>query len=86
MQRLSQQKDLFRTIEQPKSEPFFAQNGFLFESTDELGPQLGMLAKAQRLVQVLASDPSLRATQRRLSATRKVAPECSVLLVLDRID
>ena len=60
VQRLSQQKDLFRTIEQPKGGPFFAQNGFLFESTDELGPQLGMLAKAQRLVQVLASDPSLR--------------------------
>jgi uncharacterized protein len=60
VQRLSQQKDLFRTIEQPKSGPFFAQNGFLFESTDDLGPQLGMLTKAQRLVQVLASDPSLR--------------------------
>jgi hypothetical protein len=60
VQRLSQQKDLFRTIEQPKGGPFFAKNGFLFESTDELGPQLGMLAKAQRLVQVLASDPSLR--------------------------
>jgi uncharacterized protein len=60
VQRLSQQKDLFRTIEQPKGGPFFAQNGFLFESTDDLGPQLGMLAKAQRLVQVLASDPSLR--------------------------
>src|ERR1700733_9176568 len=60
VQRLSQQKDLFRSIEQPKGGPFFAKNGFLFESTDELGPQLGMLAKAQRLVQVLASDPSLR--------------------------
>ena len=60
VQRLSQQKDLFRSIEQPKGGPFFAQNGFLFESTDDLGPQLGMLAKAQRLVQVLASDPSLR--------------------------
>jgi hopanoid biosynthesis associated RND transporter like protein HpnN len=60
VQRLSQQKDLIRSIEQPKGGPFFAQNGFLFESTDELGPQLTMLARAQRLVQVLASDPSLR--------------------------
>ena len=29
VQRLSQQKDLFRSIEQPKGGPFFAQNGFL---------------------------------------------------------
>src|SRR5579862_6100070 len=45
-QRLSQQKDLFRSIEQPKGGPFFAQNGFLFEPTDELGPQLANLTKA----------------------------------------
>jgi hypothetical protein len=60
VQRLTAQKGLFRTIQQPKGGAFFAQNGLLFESTDELGPQLSMLAKAQRLVQVLASDPSLR--------------------------
>jgi uncharacterized protein len=60
VQRLSQQKDLFRSVEQPKGGPFFAQNGFLFESTDDLGQQLGMLTRAQRLIQVLASDPSLR--------------------------
>ena len=59
-QRLAQQKDLFRSIEQPKGGPFFARNGFLFESTDELGPQLANLTKAQRLIQVLATDPSLR--------------------------
>jgi hopanoid biosynthesis associated RND transporter like protein HpnN len=59
-QRLSQQKDLFRSVEQPKGGPFFDQNGFLFESTDELGPQLANLTKAQRLIQVLATDPSLR--------------------------
>ena len=29
--RLSQQKDLFRSIEQPKGGSFFAQNGLLFE-------------------------------------------------------
>src|ERR1700733_2120581 len=60
VQRLSQQKDLFRSIEQPKGGPFFAQNGFLFESIDQLDPQLKMLGQAQRLLQVLASDPSLR--------------------------
>jgi uncharacterized protein len=59
-QRLSQQKDLFRSIEQPKGGPFFAQQGLLFESTADLTSQMNMLTQAQRLVQVLAGDPSLR--------------------------
>jgi len=58
--RLSQQKDLFRSIQQPQGGAFFAQNGLLFESTDQLGSQLKNLTQAQRLVQVLAGDPSLR--------------------------
>jgi hopanoid biosynthesis associated RND transporter like protein HpnN len=58
--RLSQQKNLFRSVQQPQGGAFFAQNGFLFESIDELGPQLKNLTQAQRLVQVLAGDPSLR--------------------------
>jgi hopanoid biosynthesis associated RND transporter like protein HpnN len=58
--RLSQQKDLFRSVQQPQGGAFFDQNGFLFESTDQLGPQLKNLTQAQRLVQVLAGDPSLR--------------------------
>ena len=60
VQRLSQQKDLFRSIEQPKGGSFFAQNGLLFEPTADLAPQMKMLTQAQRLVQVLAGDPSLR--------------------------
>ena len=59
-QRLSQQKDLFHSIEQPKGGSFFAQNGLLFEKTSDLAPQMKMLTQAQRLVQVLAGDPSLR--------------------------
>src|SRR5579863_3902108 len=58
--RLSQQKDLFQSIEQLKGGSFFAQNGFLFEKTSDLGPQLKALTQAQRLIQVLAGDPSLR--------------------------
>jgi uncharacterized protein len=58
--RLSQQKDLFRSVQQPQGGAFFEQNGFLFETTDQLGPQLKNLTQAQRLVQVLAGDPSLR--------------------------
>ncbi|MGB7035363.1 MAG: MMPL family transporter [Xanthobacteraceae bacterium] len=58
--RLSPQKDLFRAIVQPKGGSFFGQNGLLFESTAALGPQLKGLTQAQRLIQVLAGDPSLR--------------------------
>ena len=60
VQRLSQQKDMFHSIEQPKGGDFFAQNGLLFESFEDLAPQMKMLTQAQRLVQVLAGDPSLR--------------------------
>src|SRR5499427_113499 len=60
VQRLSQQKDLFRSIDQPRGGRFFAQQGLLFESAADLGPQMNMLTQAQRLVQVLAGDPSLR--------------------------
>src|SRR5499427_1560655 len=60
VQRLSQQKDLFRTIDQPKGGRFFAQQALLFQSVADLGPQMNMLTQAQRLVQVLAGDPSLR--------------------------
>jgi len=60
VQRLSQQKDLFHSIQQPKGGAFFAQNGLLFESTEELAPQMKVLTQAQRLVQVLAADPTLR--------------------------
>ena len=59
-ERLSHQKDLFRSIQQPQGGAFFEQNGFLFETTDQLEPQLKNLTQAQRLVQVLAGDPSLR--------------------------
>src|SRR5271169_6491387 len=60
VQKLEPQKDLFHSIEQPKGGPFFAQNGLLFEDVKDLEPQMKVLAQAQRLVQVLAGDPSLR--------------------------
>jgi hypothetical protein len=58
--RLAQQKTLFHSIEQLKGGGFFAQNGFLFEKTSDLAPQMIALTQAQRLIQVLAGDPSLR--------------------------
>jgi len=59
-QRLLQHPELFESIQEPQGGPFFGQNGFLFETTDQLEPQLSLLSQAQRLVQVLAGDPSLR--------------------------
>jgi predicted RND superfamily exporter protein len=58
--RLVQQTDLIHSIEEPKGGSFFANNGLLFESVDDLAPQMKSLTQAQRLVQVLAGDPSLR--------------------------
>jgi hopanoid biosynthesis associated RND transporter like protein HpnN len=59
-ERLLQQKDLFHSVQQPQAGAFFGRNGFLFEPVDQLQPQLAALTQAQRLVQVLAGDPSLR--------------------------
>ncbi len=58
--RLAQQRDLIHSIEKPKGGSFFAQNGLLFESVADLAPQMKALTQAQRLVQVLAGDPTLR--------------------------
>jgi uncharacterized protein len=57
--RLSQQKDLFRSIEEPQGGSFFAQHGLLFEPAEQLAPQMKMLTQAERLLQNFASDPSL---------------------------
>src|SRR5689334_2599810 len=65
-QRLSQQKDLFRSIAQPKGGKFFAQEGLLFESTAGLTPQMNMLTQAQRLARVPAGAPSRRRVIRQL--------------------
>ena len=66
VQRLAPQKNFFRTIVEPQGGAFFAQNGLLFVPADQLGPQLKMFGDAQRLVQVLAGDPSLRGVIRAL--------------------
>ncbi len=64
--RLAQEKNLVRSIDEPQGGRFFAQNGLLFAPLEQLGPQMNMLAQAQRLVQVLAADPSLRGAIRTL--------------------
>ena len=59
-QRLGQEKEVIGSIQQPKAGPFFAQEGLLFEPAADLASQMTMLTQAQRLIQVLAGDPSLR--------------------------
>ncbi len=66
VQKLTPQKNLFRSIEQQQGGAFFAQNGLLFVPVDQLSPQLKGLSEAQRLVQNLAGDPSLRGVVRAL--------------------
>ena len=60
VQRLSQQKEMFVSIEDPAGGPFFAQNGLLFLNSKDLAARMTMLTQATRLIQVLAGDPSLR--------------------------
>jgi hopanoid biosynthesis associated RND transporter like protein HpnN len=59
-QRLSQQKTMFLSIEDPAGGAFFGQNGLLFLNTKDLATRTSMLTQASRLIQVLAGDPSLR--------------------------
>jgi len=65
-QRLVQQKDLIHAVVQPKGGRFFAENGLLFEPTDDLAPQMKALTQAQRLIQVVSADPTLRGVMQAL--------------------
>ena len=60
LRRLSRQKGLYRSIEEPGAGPYFAQNGLLFLKPAELSGRLNTLTQADRLIGVLAGDPSLR--------------------------
>jgi uncharacterized protein len=60
MQRLSRRHDLFRSVDEPGSNPFFLRNGLLYQPTDGLRRDIGALTQAQPLIKVLATDPSLR--------------------------
>jgi hopanoid biosynthesis associated RND transporter like protein HpnN len=65
--RLSPQKALFRSVEEPQNSPLFVRDGLLFLSTDELAGRLAGLTQAQPLLQTLATDRSLRGLQQVLS-------------------
>ena len=57
---LSNNKELFPSIEEPGAAPFFSQNGLLFKSKDEVGAITKRFAAAAPLIRVPVVDPSLR--------------------------
>jgi hopanoid biosynthesis associated RND transporter like protein HpnN len=64
---LAGRKDLFRSVDNIAETPFFARSALLFLSTDDVSSTTGQLAQAAPLIQVLASDPSLRGLTQALS-------------------
>lgn len=58
--RLAARPDLFQTVQQPGSEPFFRKNGLLFLDLPELTELSDQLIQAQPMIGGLAADPSLR--------------------------
>jgi hypothetical protein len=58
--RLAEQKQRFRSVEEPGRGEFFSQNGLLFLPADQLTQQMKLMSQAQRLINALSSDPSLR--------------------------
>jgi hopanoid biosynthesis associated RND transporter like protein HpnN len=57
---LAQRKDLVRGVRRPDGGPFFAQNGLLFLSRQEVADTTSELISAQPVLGPVAADPSLR--------------------------
>ena len=66
-ERLEQQSELFVSVHQLDSGPFFAKNGLLFQSESELAGLTEGLGQASPIIGALAGDPSLRGLTRALS-------------------
>jgi hopanoid biosynthesis associated RND transporter like protein HpnN len=65
--RLAKDTKLFMEVRPLDGDPFFARNGLLFQSTDELTRTTRGLGQAGPIIGVLAGDPSLRGLTRGLS-------------------
>jgi uncharacterized protein len=57
---LASQKDVIRNVTRPDGGQFFARNGVLFLSVDELRKNMDQLIKAEPFLGTLAVDPTLR--------------------------
>ena len=60
IRKLSDQKDLFRSIIEAGGGPFFQKNGLLFLPAEEVVATTKKLGDAKPLIQALAQDPNLR--------------------------
>jgi uncharacterized protein len=60
IQKLSDKKDLFRSIMEAGGGPFFQKNGLLFLTTEEVVQTTKKLGEAKAIIQTLAQDPNLR--------------------------
>ncbi len=59
-ERLTQQKDRFRSVTQQGGGEFFTRNGLLFQTPEELERFLALLIQAEPIIYDLATDQSLR--------------------------
>jgi hopanoid biosynthesis associated RND transporter like protein HpnN len=59
-QKLSEQKTVFQSVEEPSNSSLFVRNGLLFLPTEELAHATGALTEAEPVLKVLVTDPSLR--------------------------
>jgi uncharacterized protein len=56
---LAPQSDVIRTVTRPDGGDFFARNGILFKSVDEVRSDMAQLIKAEPFLGTLAADPTL---------------------------
>jgi hopanoid biosynthesis associated RND transporter like protein HpnN len=66
---LSAQTSLFHHVQRPDSGAFWARNGLLFTSTEDVKAVIAQLLKVQPFLGSMASDPSLRGLANTLSLT-----------------
>lgn len=58
--RLQSRPDLFRFVDRPDGNPYFAREGLLFQDVSQVRDQMDQLVKAQPFLGPLAADPTLR--------------------------
>jgi hopanoid biosynthesis associated RND transporter like protein HpnN len=68
---LAAQTRLFHSVQRPDGGPFWAHNGLLFATTEDVKTFIAQLVKAQPFLGAMASDPSLRGLANTLALVAK---------------
>jgi uncharacterized protein len=68
---LGAQTRLFHSVQRPDGGPFWAHNGLLFASTEDVNTFIAQLVKGQPFLGAMASDPSLRGLANTLALAAK---------------